>query len=357
MAVTPAFWRGRRVFITGHTGFKGGWLSLWLEKLGASVTGYALPAPTQPSLFEVADVAATMRSITGDVRDLEQLWSAIRHAAPEIVFHLAAQSLVRFSYGDPVGTFSTNVTGTVNLLEACRDSSDLRAVVVVTSDKCYEENATGLPYRESDALGGHDPYSASKACAEIVTTACRRTFFYATESPTAVASARSGTVIGGGDWATDRLMTDLLSAFCTGKQPRLRNPRATRPWQHVLDPLSGYLMLAEHLHTHGQPYAEAWNFGPAPDSTSDVKTVADRVAQLWGSGASWELDTDLQPREAPLLALDATKARIRLGWHSQIALDTALAWTVTWHRNLSQGGDARQLVATQIDQFMKGEPG
>jgi CDP-glucose 4,6-dehydratase len=354
VVVTPGFWDGRRVFITGHTGFKGAWLSLWLDKLGAKIVGYALPPPTTPNLFELADVARSVQSLKEDVQDLERLKAAIREAAPEIVFHLAAQSLVRLSYSDPVRTFSTNVAGTVNVLEACRGAPALRAVVVVTSDKCYEENATGLPYKESDHLGGHDPYAASKACAETVTAAYRRSFLGAAGSRIAVATARSGNVIGGGDWAADRLITDLISAFTAGKRPRLRNPRATRPWQHVLEPLSGYLMLAERLCTDGEPYAEAWNFGPAPTSTATVQAIADRVAEFWGAGAKWELDPEPQPREAPLLALDASKAQQRLGWRPRIDLDTALAWTVSWYKSWHQGGNARKLVDEQIGRFMKG---
>ena len=352
MAIAPEFWRNRRVFITGHTGFKGSWLALLLDKLGASVTGYALPPPTKHNLFELARVGETMRSIEGDVRDIAQLRAAVREAKPEIVLHLAAQSLVRLSYNDPVGTFSTNVAGTVNLLEACRDEPALRAVVVVTSDKCYEENIVGFPYKETDPLGGHDPYSASKACAEIVTTAYRRSFFGVGNSQIGVASARAGNVIGGGDWATDRLIPDLISAFSAGRQPLLRNPKATRPWQHVLDPLSGYLILAERLHAEAQRFADAWNFGPTPDSTANVKIVADRVAQLWGSDASWQVDANAQPREAPMLALDSGKALQHLGWKPQLDLDNALAWTIIWYKNWHCGGDARQLTHEQFNCFM-----
>jgi CDP-glucose 4,6-dehydratase len=356
MALTPSFWEGRRVFITGHTGFKGAWLALWLQRFGASIIGYALPPPTTPSLFALSDIAKSMHSVEGDVRDAERLKAAIRETTPEIVFHLAAQSLVRLSYSDPTGTFSTNVAGTVNLLEACRGAPALRAVVVVTSDKCYEENAAGFPYKESDPLGGHDPYAASKACAEIVTIAYRRSFLGTAGSPTAVATARSGNVIGGGDWAKDRLITDLIGAFRAGQRPRLRNPMATRPWQHVLDPLAGYLMLAERLHTDGQRFAEAWNFGPGPGSTTNVKTVADRVTHLWGPGAAWVLDPELQPREAPLLELDAGKAEQRLGWRPQLHLDAALDWTVSWYKSWHQGANARTLVDEQIGRFMDSRP-
>lgn len=354
MGVSPEFWGGKRVLITGHTGFKGAWLTLWLGRLGASLTGYALAPPTQPNLFETAGVSAIMRSVHGDVRDAARLGKVFGEAMPEIVFHLAAQSLVRASYDDPVGTFSTNVTGTVQVLQACRASPSVRAVVVVTSDKCYEEHAARQPYRESDPLGGHDPYSASKACAEIATVAFRRSYFAVTGTGLAVATARSGNVIGGGDWATDRLLTDLIAAFSAGRQPRLRNPGATRPWQHVLDPLAGYLALAERLYGEGESFAEAWNFGPAPDSTADVRSVANRVARLWGPGASWILDPEPQPREAPALALDAGKAHERLEWRPRIGLDTALEWTVSWYKSWHQGGNARQLAEDQIGRFMEG---
>lgn len=345
--VTPSFWKGRRVFVTGHTGFKGAWLLLWLECLGARVTGYALPPSTQPNLFELAQAGAAARCIEADVRDAARLAAALRASEPEIVFHLAAQSLVRQSYADPSGTFSTNVNGTLHLLEGCRELPTVRAIVVVTSDKCYEERQDGQPYREYDPLGGHDPYSASKACAEIVTLACRRSFF---DNPgaAAIASARAGNVIGGGDWATDRLMTDLMSAFGAGRRARLRNPRATRPWQHVLDPLSGYLLLAEKLYHDGPRYAEAWNFGPAANCTADVGHVADRVKTLWGEGAGWDVDASPQPREAPLLALDASKAVQRLGWQPRLSLEETLNWTVTWYRRWQKGEDPRALVLGQI---------
>jgi CDP-glucose 4,6-dehydratase len=354
VAVTPAFWKRRRVLVTGHTGFKGAWLALWLARLGASTVGYALRPPTAPSLFELARVAASMRSIEGDIRDRGRLHEVTREAAPEIVFHLAAQSLVRQSYQDPVGTFEVNVTGTIHLLEACRPVSGVRAIVIVTSDKCYEESAAGSPHRETDPLGGHDPYAASKACAEIASAAYRRSFFSANGASAALATARSGNVIGGGDWAPDRLMTDLIGAFASGRTARLRNPGATRPWQHVLDPIAGYLTLAERLHEQGGRFAEAWNFGPQPSSAADVRTVADRVAALWGGGAAWEREGEPQPREAPILELDAAKARERLGWAPRLDLDAALAWTVSWYRSLRDGGDARELTEHQIERYMEG---
>lgn len=351
--MTPGFWSGKRVFITGHTGFKGTWLALWLTRMGASVTGYALAAQTEPSLFEAAGVARAMHSVEGDVRDIDRLRTVAHEAAPEIVFHLAAQSLVRPSYQDPVGTFSTNLMGTVHLLEACRGLPALRAVIVVTSDKCYEERGSGKPHVEGDWLGGNDPYAASKACAEIATAAYRRSFFAAGEIGTGVSSTRAGNVIGGGDWAAERLLPDLMRAFGAGQRARLRNPVATRPWQHVLDPLAGYLTLAERLCADGRCFAEAWNFGPVPDASATVEVVAGRVARLWGGEAQWDIDPTPQPREAPLLALDSANARERLGWTPWLDLDTALEWTVSWYRSWYRGGDARKLTEAQIGRFME----
>jgi CDP-glucose 4,6-dehydratase len=354
MDVTPEFWRSKRVFITGHTGFKGAWLALWLAKLRASVTGYALPAPTQPNLFEAARVAEVLRSLEGDVRDLDRLRASLHNAAPEVVIHLAAQALVRPSYEDPVGTFSANLMGTVHLLEVCRAVPALRAVVIVTSDKCYEESGSEMPHAESDPLGGHDPYAASKACAEVATAAYQRSFFAAGASSIGVASARAGNVIGGGDWAADRLIPDLMRAFSTGRRARLRNPGATRPWQHVLDPLAGYLMLAERLCTGGRRYAESWNFGPAPGGSIRVEEIANRAAHHWGQGAAWEAEPGPQPREAPALALDPGKANERLGWKPRLDLEAALDWTVSWYKSWHQGGDARALAEAQIGRFMEG---
>jgi CDP-glucose 4,6-dehydratase len=354
MSVTAGFWNGRRVFLTGHTGFKGAWLALWLARMKASVTGYALPAPTQPSLFEAARIASAIQSVEGDIRDLERLKAAMRSAAPEVVFHLAAQALVRASYDDPLETFSTNLMGTVNLLEACRELPSLRAVVVVTSDKCYEEHPSGKAHREGDPLGGHDPYAASKACAEIATAAYRRSFFGASKA--GVASARAGNVIGGGDWGADRLLPDLMRAFSAGERVRLRNPAATRPWQHVLDPLAGYLMLAERLSSDPAGFAEAWNFGPAPKGSVTVETVANRAASLWGKGAGWEIEPGQQPREAPLLALDPAKAGERLGWRPRFDLERSLEATLSWYKEYYQGANARALVEAQLEHFMELRP-
>lgn len=351
--MTPSFWNNRRVLITGHTGFKGAWLSRWLQSLGAQVTGFALAPPPTPSLFQQARVADGMASHTGDVRDLDAVRGVVRESKPEILLHLAAQSLVRRSYAEPVDTFATNVMGTVHVLEAARGARELGAVVVVTSDKCYENREWERGYREDDAMGGHDPYSASKGCAELVTAAYRRSFATGATGP-AVASARAGNVIGGGDWATDRLIPDLVRAFGAGAVPLLRNPLATRPWQHVLEPLRGYLALAEALcGTDGTAFAEGWNFGPRAGDTCSVATVADGVAVRWGAGARWALEPGAQPHEARALSLDGTKAGARLHWEPALSLATALDWTVQWYRDLAAGADAQELVARDVSAYTR----
>ncbi|MSP92707.1 MAG: CDP-glucose 4,6-dehydratase [Myxococcales bacterium] len=355
--MAAAFWHGKRVLVTGHTGFKGAWLSLWLARLGADVTGFALDPPTTPSLWQAADLGDLVRDLRGDVRDPAALDLAFRQARPEVVLHLAAQALVRASYSDPVGTFATNVMGTVHLLDAVRRSAAVRAVVVVTSDKCYENRETGQPYRESDSLGGRDPYSASKACAEIATAAWRRSFSAAGRS--AIASVRAGNVIGGGDWATDRLVPDLLAGFAAGRPAQVRNPRSVRPWQHVLDPLAGYLTLAQRL-GGARPqdddpanWAQAWNFGPDPAACAPVGELARRLANLWGADAVLDVAAVPDgPPEAHRLHLDATLARERLGWRPRLALDAALSWTVDWHRSWTRApAAARTACEDQIAAF------
>ncbi len=350
LVVTPGFWAGRSVFVTGDTGFKGAWLSLWLESLGARVTGYALGPPTRPNLFTEAGLTNTHSSIRGDVRDLRCLSDALVRAEPQVVFHLAAQSLVRESYRDSVATFGTNVMGTVNLLDACRNVAAVKAIVIVTTDKCYEEHPLGAPHRESDPFGGHDPYAASKACAELVTSAYRRSFFGDAAAP-CVASVRAGNVIGGGDWAADRLLPDLVRAFGEGRVATIRNPEATRPWQHVLDPLVGYLEVAERLHRDGVSYAEGWNFGPEPAGSIPVREVVTRAAALWGDGARWTTTDTLQLREAPVLTLDSSKAKQRLGWHCRLGIGEALRWTVEWYRSWRSGVGARSLTLNQIRRY------
>jgi CDP-glucose 4,6-dehydratase len=351
----PVFWQGRRVFLTGHTGFKGGWLALWLQGLGAEVHGYALPPETDPALFHLARVGDGMATTLGDVRDGAGLASALAAARPEVVLHLAAQALVRRSYQDPVGTFGTNVMGTVNLLEAVRAVPEVRAVVLVTTDKCYENREWPWGYREDEALGGHDPYAGSKACAELVAAAYRRSFFPPAEYPrhrVAVASARAGNVLGGGDWAADRLVPDFLRALDAGRPAVIRCPDAVRPWQHVLEPLSGYLELAEALHRQGPACAEAWNFGPWDQDARPVRWVVERLATLWGPGASWHVETPAPgAHEAGLLKLDSSKARARLGWRPRWPLGRALEAVVEWHRAFRAHADLRATTLEQIAAF------
>ena len=349
--MTSEFWRGRRVFVTGHTGFKGGWLCLWLQRLGADVTGYALAPTSQPSLFETASVAQGMRSAIGDIRDAASLHAAMIAARPEVVIHMAAQALVRESYVNPVETYSVNVVGTAQVLDTVRGCPSVRAVVSVTTDKCYENSEWHWGYRENDRLGGHDPYSSSKAGAELVTAAYRSSFFIDAERPVALAAARAGNVIGGGDWSRDRLIPDILSAIQAGQVVRIRNPDAIRPWQHVLEPLSGYLALAERLcGNEGEAYAEAWNFGPADDDARPVRWIVEQVLERWGSG-SWAIDAQPQPHEANYLKLDCSKARTRLAWRPRWNLAAALGAIVDWQRAHLRGDDIRALTLSQIAAF------
>jgi len=352
--MTPEFWRGKRVFMTGHTGFKGSWLSLWLQQLGAELTGYALNPPTDPSLFEVAKVGASMHSIIADIRDAEALAKAMRAARPEIVIHMAAQPLVRYSYIKPLETFSSNVLGTAHVLDAVRATDSVRAVVNVTSDKCYDNREWVWGYRENDPMGGYDPYSASKGCAELVAAAYRNSFFnpadYARHR-VAVASVRAGNVIGGGDWALDRLVPDVLRAFESDRPVIIRNPHAIRPWQHVLEPLSGYLTLAQRLWEHGPVYAEGWNFGPNDDDARPVSWIIEKLVGAWGAGASWQLDGADHPHEAGWLKLDCSKARVRLGWRPRWTLDQALTQIVFWHRSWLASEDMQRCCVAQIAEF------
>jgi CDP-glucose 4,6-dehydratase len=346
--ISEEFWRGKRVFLTGHTGFKGSWLALWLQKLGADVTGYALEPPTDPSLFTLANITSCLQDIRGDVCNPENLQNAMARAKPEIVFHLAAQSLVRRSYQEPVETYATNVMGTVHLLEAVRHTGSVRAVLIVTSDKCYENREWLWGYREIEPMGGFDPYSSSKGCAELVTSAYRNSYFGNTE--TAVASARAGNVIGGGDWATDRLLPDMMRTALAGHTLMLRNPGAIRPWQHVLEPLSGYLILAERLCLEGQAFAEGWNFGPSDEDAKPVDWIASELASLW-EAVQWENDGASHPHEAQHLKLDCSKAHERLGWAPLLPLGQALSWTVDWYKTYARGSDVRQLSTEQIENY------
>ncbi len=351
--MNSGFWRGKRVLVTGHTGFKGGWLSLWLQSMGAEVAGYALAPPTHPSLFDLAAVGRGMvHSRLADIRDLDTLKAAVRECRPEVVFHLAAQPLVRHSYVEPVETFATNVMGTVHLLEAVRHAEGVRAVVNVTTDKCYENREWVWGYRESDPMGGHDPYSSSKGCSELVTAAYRSSFFSGKEhARPAVASARAGNVIGGGDWALDRLVPDMIRAFSEGEAVVIRSPHAIRPWQHVLEPLWGYLTLAERLWEHGPEFAESWNFGPNDEDAKPVEWIVQRLVEQWGDGAAWRLDPRPQPHEATYLKLDCSKAKARLGWHPRWDLGTSLDRIVLWYRACQRGEDMRAVTLAQIAEF------
>ena len=344
------FWKDKRVFLTGHTGFKGAWLSLWLQDCGAILKGYALAPNTQPNLFDAALVANGMESVIGDVRDLEKITKNMSDFSPDVVIHMAAQPLVRLSYKNPVDTYSTNVMGTVNLLEAVRNVASVKAVVNVTTDKCYENKEWIWGYREDEAMGGRDPYSNSKGCSELVTAAYRSSFFNDSGSAK-IASGRAGNVIGGGDWAEDRLIPDFFKSFENNEPVIIRNPSATRPWQHVLEPLSGYLVLAEQLYLNGDRYAQAWNFGPEDDDVKPVSLIIEYLVDRWGDGASWVHDVSMQPHEAQLLKLDISKAKNLLGWRPRWSLFRALDSIVEWQKVWLSGGDLKAVTLEQIRQF------
>lgn len=348
------FWKGRKVFVTGHTGFKGSWLCLWLDALGAKVTGYALDPPTRPNLFEQAGIAPIVSSIRADIRDFPPLKSALAECRPEVVIHMAAQSVVRRGYDDPIETYSSNVMGTVHLFEALRQLELPCVVVNVTSDKCYENRELVWGYRENEPMGGHDPYSNSKGCAELVTSAYRDSFF----SPetfdhhgVAVASARAGNAVGGGDWTSDQLIPDLMRAFLAGQSCLIRNPCAIRPWQFILEPLRGYLMLAERLGQDGPKFASAWNFGPSDTDAKPVSWIANKIAGSWGNEASWSQDIALHPHEAHFLKLDASKAKAQLNWQPVLPLGQALDWIVEWYRGFQGGVDLQRLTCKQIERY------
>ncbi len=351
--MNPKFWLNRKVLLTGHTGFKGSWLSLWLQKLGAELVGYSLSAPTQPNLFTLAQVEKGMRSVQGDVLDFAHLRQVVNEVQPEVIFHLAAQSLVRESYADPVGTFATNVMGTAHLLEVVRNAPTVRSVIVVTSDKCYDNLEDNAAHRETDRLGGKDPYSGSKACAEIVTAAYRRSFFSseASVSNPGIASVRAGNVIGGGDWASNRLIPDAVRSISEKKELSIRNPDAIRPWQHVLEPLRGYLMLAEKLYAHPKEFSSAWNFGPEQSDTVPVREILNRLQKLWGGVPRWCADRGVHVREAKYLRLDCAKARKELSWEPYWELDSALGSTVEWYKAQQGNENMRQVTQKQIEAY------
>jgi CDP-glucose 4,6-dehydratase len=347
--MNPGFWKGKRVFLTGHTGFKGSWLAIILAQLGAKVTGYALAAESDRQIFVSANVAARTTSIIGDLRDAAALTQALREAKPDMVFHLAAQSLVRRSYGDPLGTYATNIMGTANLLEAARGVPEIRAIVVATSDKCYENLETGRAYRESDPLGGYDPYSSSKAAAEIVTAAYRSSFFG--KSETSIATVRAGNVVGGGDWCEDRLVPDLVRGVIAGTPTQIRSPDAVRPWQHVLEPLSGYIAVAERLCGDKEGRPTALNFGPGENSAQPVRVVADMFCKFMGDGAVWQHAGGDHPHEAKLLQLDSSLAQKTLGWKPRWTLDQCLEATAEWYRAMIERKDLNKITERQIDAY------
>ena len=348
-------WKGRRVFLTGHTGFKGGWLAVWLAKLGATVRGYAMDPTVAPNLFETARVGSVIEDIRGDIRDAAKLETAMRDFAPEVVFHLAAQALVLPSYQDPIGTYETNIIGTARVLDCVRRTPSVHAVVSVTSDKCYLNDERESPYRETDPLGGYDPYSSSKACAEIVSAAYRQSYFPIAElgksHRVALTTARAGNVIGGGDWARNRLLPDLVRGILSGSPAPIRRPDSIRPWQHVLEPLRGYILLAERLLSHDARYSTAYNFGPLEEDARPVRWIAERVTALWGNGASWRLDAEPSPHEASYLKLDASRALADLGWRPRLRLDGALGYLVAWYRNWNAGEDMHAFTLGQIESY------
>lgn len=352
------FWKGKRVFITGHTGFKGAWLCLLLDHLGAEVFGYALDPPTNPSLFELCNLKDVVHSSIGDIRDAGKLQKAFRDADPDIVIHMAAQPIVRASYMEPVYTYEVNIMGTVNLLEAIRQTGQTRAVVNVTTDKCYENKEWLWPYRENEPMGGYDPYSSSKACSEIVSAAYRTSFFNPAEYPkhrVGVATARAGNVIGGGDWAADRLIPDFVRAIMKGEKIIIRSPEAIRPWQFVLEPLTGYLLLAERLFSDGPTFAEAWNFGPNDTDARPVRWIVDTLCSKWGSGAAWETDKRSQPHEATYLKLDCSKAKARLNWHPHWDLETTLEAIIRFMKACQGQENIKEVCKGQIAEFLKTE--
>lgn len=358
--MNPNFWQGKRVFLTGHTGFKGSWLSLWLQEMGAIVKGYSLPAPTTPSLFEEARVWEGMKTEEGDIRDFTHLRQSMHEFKPEIVFHMAAQPLVRLSYDEPMETYSTNVMGTVYLLEAVKQVGGVKAVVNITSDKCYENREWVWGYREDEPMGGYDPYSNSKGCAELVASSYRQSFFNSDryeEHGCALASVRAGNVIGGGDWAKDRLIPDILQAFTSKEKVEIRSPYAIRPWQHVLEPLSGYIVIAEKLYTDGPEFAEGWNFGPKEDDAQPVEKIVNQLTKLWGEGAEWFLSQEVHPHEAHYLKLDCSKARMRLNWQPVWNLETTLDKIVKWQKAWLNGEDIKAYTINEIKEYMTARAG
>lgn len=348
------FWKDKKILLTGHTGFKGSWMSLWLQEVGAKVTGYSDTIPTNPSLFEVAEVEKGMNSIIGNVKDLDKLKNVISDYEPEIVIHMAAQSLVQGSYENPVETYSTNVMGTVNLLEAVRKSEKTKVVINVTSDKCYEEIGLERGFKETDPIGGHDPYSSSKGCSELITSAFRKSFFENKNSQKiSLASVRAGNVIGGGDWAENRLVPDIMKGILKNESIKIRNPNFVRHWQHVLDPLNGYMILAEKLWNNEENYSESWNFGPIDNNAKPVSWMLDKFNEYWENGINWQQDTNKFNHENNFLKLDSTKSKTRLGWISKIDLELAIKLIVDWYLEFKNESNMNKITKKQIQFFSK----
>ncbi|MDQ0903910.1 CDP-glucose 4,6-dehydratase [Paenibacillus sp. V4I7] len=353
--INQNFWKNKRVFVTGHTGFKGSWLSLWLNSMGANITGYALNPPTKPSLYEICEIDQLVNSNIGDVRDYQSLYNAMSEAQPEIVIHMAAQPLVRDSYKNPVDTYSINVMGTVNLLESIRNCKSVRAVVNVTTDKCYENKEWPWGYRENEPLGGYDPYSNSKACSELVTSSYRNSFFNPKDYEkhgVGIASARAGNVIGGGDWAADRLIPDCIRSLLNNQPIIIRNPHAIRPWQHVLEPLSGYLLLAQRLYEDGASFSEGWNFGPNDEDAKSVEWIVSKMCTIWGNNSSFSIDEGNHPHEAHYLKLDCSKAKTILGWYPKWNLEQTLKKVISWVEVYKNEDNLMETCLKQIDEYI-----
>ena len=356
MVINSNFWKNKKVLLTGHTGFKGSWLSIWLKKLGVELIGFSKDIPTEPSLFELAKVSENMISVMGDIRNLSVIQKVIQEHQPDIIIHMAAQPLVRKSYENPLETFSTNIMGTVNLLESIKITEKTRVIINVTSDKCYKNNGTNEKFSEDSPMGGYDPYSSSKACSELVTASYRDSFFNPKEYAkhgVSLATCRAGNVIGGGDWSKDRLIPDIMRGILNNEIIKIRNPNAIRPWQHVLDPLNGYLILAEKMWSAGNEFSEAWNFGPTEDGEKSVKWITEKITEQWSSNIKWDIDNDINPHEENSLRLNCMKANSRLSWRSKLKLEQGLDWVLEWYKQYKENNDMKKITEQQIEEFQK----
>jgi len=346
-----SFWKNKKVFLTGHTGFKGSWLTIWLNYLGAEVLGFSLDPITNPNLFTEADLSGDLIDIRGDIRDYNKLSRSMSEFQPEIIIHMAAQPLVRYSYKEPIETFTTNIVGTANIFESARNCTSVKAILNVTTDKCYENMEWDRAYTENDTLGGHDPYSSSKACSEIITSAYKKSYLH--DAGISIASARAGNVIGGGDWSDDRLIPDILNSFEENKIVVIRNPKSVRPWQHVLEPLSGYLLLVQNLYNFGDVFAQPWNFGPYDKDSKQVEYIVNKIKNIWGNDANWEIDENPNPHEAKYLKLDISKAINNLNWEPKWNLDNAIERIVIWHKSWRNGANVKNLCLKEIEDYEK----